>query len=119
MRPAVSALVRRPGSEPRGTTAVAGDLGDRAGLLAALTASFVRTEEGYLRPIALGAGLSFTASIATWFIVVGILGAFIGGWLLPKLGIHFGGMSVLIATIVTATIGAVVLLLLLRLVRRA
>jgi len=50
-------------------------------------------------------------------IVVGIVGAFIGGWLLPRLGIHFGvGMVSIIAS---ATIGAVVLLLVLRLVRRA
>jgi high-affinity iron transporter len=44
-------------------------------VLAALTASLVRTEDGYWKPVALGAGLSFTATIATWFIVVGILGA--------------------------------------------
>jgi uncharacterized membrane protein YeaQ/YmgE (transglycosylase-associated protein family) len=50
-------------------------------------------------------------------IVVGIIGAFIGGWLLPRLGVHLGiGMVSLIAS---AAIGAIVLLLLLRLVRRA
>jgi len=50
-------------------------------------------------------------------IVVGIIGAFIGGWLLPRLGIHLGvGM---ISIIASATIGAVVLLLVLRLIRRA
>ena len=42
-------------------------------VLAALTASLVRTEEGYWKPVALGAGLSFTASVATWFIVVGLI----------------------------------------------
>jgi nucleoside-diphosphate-sugar epimerase len=35
----VSALVRRPGSEPKGTTAVAGELGDRTGLIHALATS--------------------------------------------------------------------------------
>jgi len=35
----VDALVRRPGSEPAGTTAVAGDLGDAAAVTAAVTAS--------------------------------------------------------------------------------
>jgi uncharacterized membrane protein YeaQ/YmgE (transglycosylase-associated protein family) len=50
-------------------------------------------------------------------IVIGIVGAFIGGWLLPKLGIHLG--VGIVATIASATIGAVVLLLLLRLIRRA
>lgn len=50
-------------------------------------------------------------------IVVGIVGAFIGGYLLPKLGINFG--MGLVAAIATATIGAMVLLLILRMVRRA
>ena len=52
-------------------------------------------------------------------IVVGIIGAFIGGWLLPKLGVHLGGLTPIVATIASATIGAVLLLLLLRLIRRA
>src|ERR1700733_7449292 len=42
-------------------------------VLAALTASLVRTSEGYWKPVGLGAGLSFLASVATWFIVVGII----------------------------------------------
>ena len=50
-------------------------------------------------------------------IVVGIIGAFFGGWLLPRLGIHLG--VGLVAVIASATIGAVVLLLLIRLIRRA
>jgi uncharacterized membrane protein YeaQ/YmgE (transglycosylase-associated protein family) len=50
-------------------------------------------------------------------IVVGIIGAFVGGWLLPRLGIHFG--AGMISIIASATIGAVVLLLVLRLIRRA
>jgi uncharacterized membrane protein YeaQ/YmgE (transglycosylase-associated protein family) len=49
-------------------------------------------------------------------IVVGIAGAFIGGWLLPQLGVHIG--IGIISTIATATIGAIVLLLLLKLVVR-
>lgn len=50
-------------------------------------------------------------------IVVGILGAFAGGWLLPRLGVHLG--VGLVPVIASATIGAVVLLLVLRLIRRA
>ena len=50
-------------------------------------------------------------------IVVGIVGAFVGGWLLPRLGVHLG--VGLVAIIASATIGAVVLLLILRLIRRA
>jgi uncharacterized membrane protein YeaQ/YmgE (transglycosylase-associated protein family) len=50
-------------------------------------------------------------------IVIGIVGAFIGGWLFSTLGIStpFGGMG---GTIFVAFIGAVVLLLVLRLLRR-
>ena len=47
-------------------------------------------------------------------LLVGLIGAFIGDWLLPQLGIHFG--VGLVALIVNAFIGAVVLLLILRLV---
>lgn len=42
-------------------------------VLAALTASLVRTEEGYWKPVAFGAGASFLASIATWFVVVAVI----------------------------------------------
>jgi uncharacterized membrane protein YeaQ/YmgE (transglycosylase-associated protein family) len=48
-------------------------------------------------------------------IVVGILGAFVGGWLIGGAGWLPNG---LFGSIVSATIGAVILLLLLRLVRR-
>ena len=50
-------------------------------------------------------------------IVVGIVGAFIGGWLLPRLGVQLG--AGLVGIIASATIGAVVLLLIVKLVRRA
>ena len=49
-------------------------------------------------------------------ILIGILGAFIGGWLFSALGIAIGGG--LIGAIITAVIGAVVLLLVVRGVRR-
>ena len=48
-------------------------------------------------------------------ILIGIVGAFIGDWLLPRLGIHLG--TGIISAIINATIGAVILLLLIRLVR--
>jgi uncharacterized membrane protein YeaQ/YmgE (transglycosylase-associated protein family) len=50
-------------------------------------------------------------------IVIGIVGAFVGGWLFAQLGVTtpFGGLA---GTIFTAFIGAVVLLLILRAVRR-
>lgn len=46
-------------------------------------------------------------------IIVGIIGAFIGDWLLPRLDIHLG--AGMVALIVNAAIGAIVLLLILRL----
>ncbi len=48
-------------------------------------------------------------------VIVGVLGAFIGGWLLGVLGLSVG--SGIIAEIITAFIGAVLLLLLLRYAR--
>ena len=47
-------------------------------------------------------------------LIVGLIGAFIGDWLLPQLGIHLG--TGIVALIVNAFIGAVVLLFILRLV---
>jgi uncharacterized membrane protein YeaQ/YmgE (transglycosylase-associated protein family) len=47
--------------------------------------------------------------------VIGVVGAFIGDWLLPRLDIHLG--TGIISAILNATIGAIVLLLIIRLVR--
>jgi len=49
-------------------------------------------------------------------IAIGIVGALIGSWLLPRLGIHLG--SGIVPAIIGATIGAIILLLILRLVYR-
>jgi uncharacterized membrane protein YeaQ/YmgE (transglycosylase-associated protein family) len=48
-------------------------------------------------------------------IVVGIIGGFLGGWLLPMVGLSFGGW---IGYLVTALIGAIVLLAIVNLFRR-
>jgi len=48
--------------------------------------------------------------------VVGVLGAFFGGWLLPRLGLGIGGDFGLFFT---AFIGAVVLLAIISLIKRA
>lgn len=50
-------------------------------------------------------------------IVVGIVGAFIGNWLFPRF-FPIGGDPI-VSQIITATIGAVILLVLIGLVRRA
>ena len=49
-------------------------------------------------------------------LIVGVIGAFLGGWLFNLLGISLGGI---LGALVTALIGAIVLLYLLRLIKRA
>lgn len=51
-------------------------------------------------------------------IIIGIVGAFVGGWLFTRLGVSspFGGLA---GVIFVAFIGAVVLLFVLRLIRRS
>jgi uncharacterized membrane protein YeaQ/YmgE (transglycosylase-associated protein family) len=72
------------------------------GLIAGVLASFVA-----------GGGYGLIGDI-----VIGIVGAFIGGWIFSKLGVHtpFQGLA---GTIFVAFIGAVVLIFLLRLIRGA
>jgi uncharacterized membrane protein YeaQ/YmgE (transglycosylase-associated protein family) len=48
--------------------------------------------------------------------VVGVLGAFLGGWLFARLGVVTWGIPGLL---ITALVGAMVLLFLIRLIRRA
>jgi uncharacterized membrane protein YeaQ/YmgE (transglycosylase-associated protein family) len=48
-------------------------------------------------------------------LLIGLVGAFIGDWLLNQLHVHFG--TGIIGLIVNAVIGAVVLLLIVRLIR--
>jgi uncharacterized membrane protein YeaQ/YmgE (transglycosylase-associated protein family) len=52
-------------------------------------------------------------------IVVGIIGAFFAGWLLPRLGVSFVIYSPLVTSIVYALIGAVILLAIIGVIRRA
>jgi uncharacterized membrane protein YeaQ/YmgE (transglycosylase-associated protein family) len=47
-------------------------------------------------------------------LIVGLLGALIGDWLLPQLNIHLG--VGIVALIINALVGAIVLLLILRLI---
>lgn len=71
------------------------------GLIAGVLASFV-----------MGGGYGIIGDI-----VIGIVGAFIGGWLFSRLGVGtpFSGLA---GTIFTAFIGAIVLLFILRLINR-
>ena len=43
-------------------------------VLAAITASMTGKKRAYRRPVAMGAGFAFAASLITWFIAVGIVG---------------------------------------------
>jgi uncharacterized membrane protein YeaQ/YmgE (transglycosylase-associated protein family) len=67
---------------------------------------------GWLASLVVGGGMGIVGDI-----VVGIVGAFIGGWLFQTLHwrVPIGGLG---GTILVAFVGAVILLLLLRLFRR-
>jgi uncharacterized membrane protein YeaQ/YmgE (transglycosylase-associated protein family) len=56
-----------------------------------------------------GAGFGLVGDL-----IIGLLGAFIGDWLLPRLNIHLG--AGIVALVINAFIGAIVLLLILRLI---
>ena len=47
-------------------------------------------------------------------VIIGIVGAFIGNWLLPRLGLYLG--AGLVGAIASATVGAILLLLVIRLI---
>jgi uncharacterized membrane protein YeaQ/YmgE (transglycosylase-associated protein family) len=49
-------------------------------------------------------------------IIVGIIGAFVAGWLFPRLGFHLA--AGIIGVILDAAIGAIVLLIIIRIIRR-
>jgi len=49
-----------------------------------------------------------------WDLIVGLIGAFIGDWLLPRLGIHLG--TWIVALVINVFVGAIILLLILRFV---
>ena len=59
-----------------------------------------------------GAGFGLIGNI-----VVGIIGALVAGWLLPQLNVHLAGGT--LGAILNATVGAVIVLVILSLVRRA
>lgn len=76
-----------------------------------LTWLIVGLVAGVLASLVMGGGFGLIGDI-----IVGIVGAFIGGWIFRTLGVAtpLGGLA---GTILVAFIGAVVLLFLLRLIR--
>jgi len=67
---------------------------------------------GWLASAIVGGGFGLVGDI-----VVGIVGSFLGGFLFRTFGVSAGGGT--LGSIIVATVGAIVLILLLRLVRRA
>ena len=81
------------------------------GILAALLIGAVA---GWLAGLIVrGAGFGLLGNI-----VIGIVGALVASWLLPRLGVNLGDGGA-IRDIINATIGAVIVLIILSLIRRA
>lgn len=78
-----------------------------------LTWLIVGLVAGVLASLVVGGGYGLIGDI-----IIGILGAFVGGWIFRKLGVTspFGGLG---GVIFIAFIGACVLLFLLRIIRRS
>jgi uncharacterized membrane protein YeaQ/YmgE (transglycosylase-associated protein family) len=80
---------------------------------------------GLLIVVILGAVVGWLASLIVkgsgsgllFDILIGIAGAFFAGWLLPAMGVPLPGSQ--IGSFVAAVVGAVALLLILRVIRRA
>jgi uncharacterized membrane protein YeaQ/YmgE (transglycosylase-associated protein family) len=78
-----------------------------------LTWLIVGLVAGVLASLVVGGGYGLIGDI-----IIGIIGAFVGGWIFRKLGVAspFGGLG---GVIFVAFIGACVLLFLLRIIRRS
>lgn len=66
---------------------------------------------GFLASLIVGGGGGLI-----WYLFVGLLGAFVGGLLLGALNINLGIRNPLASQVVTATIGAIVVIVLARLI---
>jgi uncharacterized membrane protein YeaQ/YmgE (transglycosylase-associated protein family) len=81
---------------------------------------------GILITLAIGAAAGWLAGVLVegagfgllWNIIIGIAGAFIAGWLFPILGFRLTVAGGIIGAIVTATLGAVILLVVVNLIQR-
>jgi uncharacterized membrane protein YeaQ/YmgE (transglycosylase-associated protein family) len=81
-------------------------------LTAILIILLVGAVAGWLAGVAVkGSGFGLVGDI-----VIGIVGGIIAGWLLPMIGVSFGG---LVGAIIMSAIGAIILLLVIRVLRRA
>ena len=81
---------------------------------------------GLIIAIAIGAVAGWLAGVIVegagfgllWNVIIGIAGAFIAGWLFPRLGLRLTIAGGVIGAIVTATLGAVILLIVANLIQR-
>ena len=81
---------------------------------------------GVLITLAIGAVAGWLAGLLVegagfgllWNILIGIAGAFVAGWLFPRLGLGLTLGAGIVGVIVAATLGAVVLLLVVNLIQR-
>ena len=81
---------------------------------------------GLLITLAIGAVAGWLAGVLVegagfgllWNVIIGIAGAFIAGWLFPLLGFRLTIAGGVIGAIVTAALGAIVLLLVVNLIQR-
>ena len=68
---------------------------------------------GYLAKFVVGGGGGL---LGLGYIIPGVLGAFVGAFVLDKLGVNLGIRNVLLQQLATSVIGAIILILLARLV---
>ncbi len=66
---------------------------------------------GFLASVVVGGGGGLV-----WYLIVGLVGAFIGGLLLGSTGASLGISNPIASQIVTATIGAIIVIILARLI---
>jgi uncharacterized membrane protein YeaQ/YmgE (transglycosylase-associated protein family) len=66
---------------------------------------------GFLASLIVGGGGGLI-----WYLVVGLIGAFVGGWLLGAFDLNLGIQNPLASQVLTATIGAIVVIVLARLI---
>jgi len=66
---------------------------------------------GFLASVVVGGGGGLV-----WYLIVGLIGAFVGGLLLNALNVNLGIHNEIASQVVTATIGAIVVIVLARLI---
>ena len=66
---------------------------------------------GFLASLVAGGGSGLIV-----YLITGILGAFVGGFVFSAAGIKLGGMNPLVGQIVTSTVGAIIVIIVARMI---